>query len=144
MRALQWCQGLVLYKIRKQSPSDMELRVFDLNTRVATTVPRSPKCINAYGWHRRSVFGMLIDRSVRPYAWKLVQGNEDANTQIYDSRSNSWIVRPSRMLHNEVRKVGAGFFSQEMLGNSIKQVWRILAMVLCTSSVCQRVYWCMI
>ena len=112
MRALQWCQGLVLYKIRKQSPSDMELRVFDLNTRVVTTVPRSPKSINAYGWHRRAVFGMIIDRSVRPYAWKLVQGSEDANTQIYDSRSNSWIVRPSWMLHNEVLKVAAGFFSQ--------------------------------
>jgi hypothetical protein len=88
---LQWSQGLVLYKMCKKGQED-QLQVFDIDTRVVTCLPPRPQKVR-----RHSVFGMVVDRSVRPCAWKLVQGSRDTNTQIFDSRSNTWIVRPSRM-----------------------------------------------
>ena len=86
-RLLQWSQGLVLYKDQLD-----QLQVFDIDTRVVTCLPPRPQKSR-----HDSVFGLVVDRSVRPCAWKLVQGSVDTNTQIYDSRSNTWIIRPSRM-----------------------------------------------
>lgn len=88
---LQWSQGLVLYKMRKYDHEE-QLHVFDIDTRVVTCLPPRPQKTR-----RLSVFGMVVNRSVRPCAWKLIQATDDTNTQIYDSRSNTWIIRPSRM-----------------------------------------------
>lgn len=43
------------------------------------------------------VVGMLVDTSVRPFEFKLIQASVDLATQVYDSKTNSWEVRRSRI-----------------------------------------------
>lgn len=83
-------QGLVCYRV----PWTGQLRVFNLHTRVWTALPPSPQANLTY----KRFHGMSVDVSVRPYAWKIVQGSKDVGTQIYDSRTNVWTIRPNSQM----------------------------------------------
>lgn len=67
-------------------------RVFNLHTRVWITLP--PTAEETFNWHPFA--GMIVDTSVRPYTFKVIQGSDDMGTQIYDSRSHTWATKPSR------------------------------------------------
>ena len=46
----------------------------------------------------QSILGMMVDTSKRPYTFKLIMGNCNADTLILDSETNIWESRPSRMV----------------------------------------------
>jgi hypothetical protein len=78
--------GLVVMDTREQ-----ERRVFNLHTRYSFTLP--PPIEQTLQLHPFS--GMAVDSEARPYAFKVMQGNDDAVTQLYDSRTNAWTARVS-------------------------------------------------
>ncbi|KAG0630409.1 hypothetical protein M758_1G176200 [Ceratodon purpureus] len=65
--------------------------VFNIYTRVTHQLP-PPQLTTAI-----PVVGMLVDTSVRPYGFKVIQECGDLGTQIFDSNTNAWELRPSRL-----------------------------------------------
>ncbi|KAG0619089.1 hypothetical protein M758_4G115600 [Ceratodon purpureus] len=65
--------------------------VFNIHTRVRHKLPPTQLSTAI------PVVGMLVDTSVRPYGFKVIQGCGDLGTQIFDSRTNRWELRPSRL-----------------------------------------------
>ncbi|KAG0619197.1 hypothetical protein M758_4G122800 [Ceratodon purpureus] len=83
---------------RKETPQVLHKRaesrrqeVFNIHTRVRHQLP-PPQLTRAI-----PVVGMLVDTSVRPYGFKVIQGCGDLGTQIFDSKTNAWELRPSRL-----------------------------------------------
>ncbi|KAG0579673.1 hypothetical protein KC19_4G115800 [Ceratodon purpureus] len=83
---------------RKRTPKVVQKRaesrrqeVFNIHTRVRHKLP--PSQLTA----AIPVVGMLVDTSVRPYGFKVIQGCGDLGTQIFDSKTNRWELRPSRL-----------------------------------------------
>ncbi|KAG0579696.1 hypothetical protein KC19_4G117500 [Ceratodon purpureus] len=76
--------------VQKRAESRRQ-EVFNIHTRVRHKLP-APQLSTAI-----PVVGMLVDTSVRPYGFKVIQGCGDLGTQIFDSRTNAWELRPSRL-----------------------------------------------
>ncbi|KAG0617981.1 hypothetical protein M758_4G029800 [Ceratodon purpureus] len=66
--------------------------VFNIHTRVRHQLPPPLQLTGGI-----PVVGMLVDTSVRPYGFKVIQGCGDLGTQIFDSKTNAWELRPSRL-----------------------------------------------
>jgi hypothetical protein len=56
-------------------------------------IPAPPRIQN-------SILGMMVDTARRPYAYKLIMGNCNADTLILDSQTNTWEPKPSRMVRS--------------------------------------------
>ncbi|KAG0579682.1 hypothetical protein KC19_4G116600 [Ceratodon purpureus] len=76
--------------VQKRAESRRQ-EVFNIHTRVRHKLPPSQLTTAI------PVVGMLVDTSVRPYGFKVIQGCGDLGTQIFDSRTNAWELRPSRL-----------------------------------------------
>ncbi|KAG0557737.1 hypothetical protein M758_11G149200 [Ceratodon purpureus] len=96
--------GLALSNVLK-SKDEAERFVFNLHTRNKFTLP--PPIEQTL--QLRPYSGMEVDTSVRPYAYKLMQGNDDAITQIYDSRTNTWTAKNSHQYGMSPGKAIAAF-----------------------------------
>lgn len=80
--------GLALSTARK---SEFSRFVFNLHTRHIFLLPQPlEQTLELYPFS-----GMEVDTAVRPYQYKIMQGNDDVPTQIYDSRTNAWSAKPS-------------------------------------------------
>lgn len=84
-------EGLVIHDYEESGEG--QPRLFNIHTKEWITLPPSPE----ENGDCYVILGMVVDKSTRPYTWKIVKGSEDVDTQIYDSRSNSWETRPSRV-----------------------------------------------
>jgi hypothetical protein len=69
-----------------------EQGVFNVHTKTWHAIPPAPE-----GSDSKSVCGMVVDTSERPYSFKLVVGSCDKKTQIYDSKSRSWQTLSSQL-----------------------------------------------
>lgn len=74
-----------------ESKNGEERRVFNLHTRYLFSLP--PPIEQTL--QLRPFSGMNVDTSARPYAYQLFIGNDDACTQIFDSKTRSWTATPS-------------------------------------------------
>lgn len=100
-------EGLLYsYDVRERS----QLQVFNIHTRVRTVLPPSPEDTTNSVFH-----GMYVDKSVKPYTWKIIKGSEGMSTQVYDSRSNSWTTTSSQMFHV---KYNAWYYRPSKMGEA--------------------------
>ena len=75
-----------------QHPENEQPGVFSIHTKMWHAIPPIPGK-SEY----RAAIGMIVDKSERPYSFKLVVGSLDTKTQIYDSQSRSWSTTSSRL-----------------------------------------------
>ncbi|KAG0565065.1 hypothetical protein KC19_8G160800 [Ceratodon purpureus] len=85
-----WAATKTPHVVQKRAESRRQ-EVFNIHTRVRHKLP-PPQLTTAI-----PVVGMLVDTSVRPYGFKVVPGCGDLGTQIFDSKTNAWELRPSRL-----------------------------------------------
>ncbi|KAG0579685.1 hypothetical protein KC19_4G116900 [Ceratodon purpureus] len=78
-------------KVVQKRAESRRQEVFNIHTRVRHKLPPTQLSTAI------PVVGMLVDTSVRPYGFKVIQGCGDLGTQIFDSKTNVWELRPSRL-----------------------------------------------
>lgn len=74
----------------------LQLYVFDGHINKEYLLPPLPRLKQELSWD-----GMVVDTSVTPYTFKVIRGDMDLGTQIYDSESNNWTTTPSRPLRRK-------------------------------------------
>jgi len=75
---------------------DLQLYVFDGHISKEYLLPPLPRLEQEFSWD-----GMVVDTSVTPYTFKIIRGDVDFGTQIYDSVCNKWTTNPSRPLRRK-------------------------------------------
>ncbi|KAG0562866.1 hypothetical protein KC19_9G177700 [Ceratodon purpureus] len=69
--------------------------VFNLHTRVFHALPPCPYAPADDTDFEEPLVGITVDMSVSPYSFKVILGEAETGTRIYDSKSNSWAQKPS-------------------------------------------------
>lgn len=70
---------------------ELQLYVFDGHTNKEYLLPPLPRLQQEFSWN-----GMVVDTTVTPYTFKIIRGDTDFGTQIYDSVCNKWTTNPAR------------------------------------------------
>jgi hypothetical protein len=87
-----WSMSGLVYSDVELSNDERVRKVFNLHTRLWLTLPPPVEItLNSHPFT-----GMIVDTSVRPYAFQFIEGSDDVSTQIFNSWCNSWTTKSSQ------------------------------------------------
>lgn len=77
---------------------EFQVYVFDAHINKEYVLPPLPRLEQELSWD-----GMVVDTTVAPYAFKVIRGDTEFGTQIYDSVCKRWTSNTSRPLRQKPR-----------------------------------------
>jgi hypothetical protein len=83
--------GLLYSSDSNRTFRELQLYVFDVHTSKEHLLPPLPRLEQEFSWD-----GMVVDTTVTPHSFKVIRGDTDIGTQIYDSVTGKWTTDPAR------------------------------------------------
>lgn len=83
--------GLLYSSDSNRTFRELQLYVFDVHTSKEHLLPPLPRLEQEFSWD-----GMVVDSTVTPHSFKVIRGDTDIGTQIYDSVTGKWTTDPAR------------------------------------------------